>query len=109
MNAEIEWVSVAITANWIQHVYDRDPTTLWKLLYFPSYVPFQNAFFMWDSTFETRRDAPFLALLQQSRDFRASDARDKIFALLHHPIVDLKITSGEDIQSYIPYQETYIT
>lgn len=88
---EIEWDFVALAANWICHGDHRDRTIHWRKDCFPSLGGFHNAFFMWEQSLSTRREAPFLALLHFARNFRATDPRDKVFALLQHPIMQIQI------------------
>ncbi|CAI6338039.1 unnamed protein product [Periconia digitata] len=94
---KIEWDLVALAANWVLHSADRDDMIEWRKEYYPSYHGFRNAFLMWDRSWSTRRDAPFLAFLRRVRSFRSTDPRDKIFAVLHHHIIQAKsIGSIED-------------
>lgn len=45
-----------------------------------------NARFIWDQQLRDRCLNPSLALLERIRDFSATDARDKVFAILDHAI-----------------------
>jgi hypothetical protein len=87
---EIEWDFVALAANWICHSASRDCTIHWKRDHFPSYNGLRNAFFMWDQSLCTRREAPFPALLSLVRRFHSTDPRDKVFAVLQHPILQIR-------------------
>jgi hypothetical protein len=89
-NEEIEWDFVALAANWVNHVYHRNLTIHWRKSHFPSFGGFHNAFFMWDRSLSTRREAPFPALLNLVRHFDATDSRDKVFALLQHSISQIQ-------------------
>lgn len=82
----IEWDHVVLAANWTLYAPYRDNTINWKVHHFPTYGGFHNAFFMWDQSLRTRREAPFPALLDLVRPFRASDPRDKVFAMLQSPL-----------------------
>jgi hypothetical protein len=83
---QIEWSIAALAASWVWSGVPRNYGTHWKKDYFPSYHGFSNTHLMWDKRLSTRREAPFLALLHAARPFEATDARDKVFALLRHDI-----------------------
>lgn len=85
-NHEIEWNYVALSASWALLRPIHDYTAHWRRTYFPSYDAFTNSNFIWDRTLSTRRRAPFLALLHQTRLFHSTDPRDKVFAMLHHHV-----------------------
>jgi hypothetical protein len=87
---EIEWEFVVLAGNWVSHAFNRDPKIHWTMNYLPSLTGFQNAFFMWDQSLCVRREAPFLALLNLVRRFYSTDPRDKVFALLQHPILQIR-------------------
>lgn len=87
---EIEWEFVVLAGNWVSHAFDRDPKIHWTKNYLPSLTGFQNVFFMWDQSLCIRREAPFLALLNLVRRFHSTDPRDKVFALLQHPILQIR-------------------
>jgi len=86
---EIAWEFVALAASWVCRTLFRNTTRHWKKDHFPSYSGFCNSFFMWES-FSTRREALFPALLNLVRRFRSTDPRDKVFALLQHPILQVR-------------------
>ncbi|KAE8443131.1 hypothetical protein EG329_002300 [Mollisiaceae sp. DMI_Dod_QoI] len=98
---EIEWELVVLAANWVSHAFDRDPKIHWTMNYLPSFTGFQNAFFMWDQSC-VRREAPFLALLNLVRRFHSTDPRDKVFALLQHPILQTR-THDQNHRTAIEY------
>lgn len=81
---QIDWDSVGLAATRVWLGAIRSRTTHWKEEYFPTYNGFVNTNFMWNQSFSTRRQAPFLALLHYTRPFKATDARDKVFATLHY-------------------------
>ncbi|KAF2429311.1 HET-domain-containing protein [Tothia fuscella] len=81
---EIEWDIVALAASWISAQVPWRSGVNWKVKYFGSYLGFRGAQFMWAQTFATLREAPFMALLQRARTFHGTDARDKVFCMLHH-------------------------
>jgi hypothetical protein len=83
---EIAWNLVALSASWAWLGAIHDLETPWKRDYCPFYDGYVNTNFMWDQALATRRQAPFLALLHLARSFQSTDPRDKVFAMLHHPI-----------------------
>jgi hypothetical protein len=93
---EIEWDLVALAATWVWHAQGRDSTARWRKHYFPSYTGFQNAGFMGNQSLRTRREAPFPAMLNLVRRFRSSDPRDKVFAVLQHPIIQIPAYSESE-------------
>lgn len=103
----IEWDFVALAANWLYHAPRRHSTIHWKRDYFPSYQGFQNAYLMWES-WSTRRDAPFLALLSLVRRFKATDPRDKVFAVLQHQIRHVRFSKeGQRFVARLPARSSH--
>ena len=94
---EVKWAIVALAATWISLAVPWRGGIDWKKNYFGSYMGFRNAKFMWDQTFTTCREAPFLALLHRARAFQSTDARDKVFSMLNHRI------SRRDIDLHQPH------
>ena len=88
-DSEIEWNFVGLATSWAWLQAGRDIETHWTKDHFISLAGFANANLMWDQTLSTRRQAPFLAILHLARGFRATDPRDKVFAMLHHCIKQL--------------------
>jgi hypothetical protein len=88
---EIEWDFVALAAIWAYKWPDRAPTNHFRKSHFPSYYGFQNTLFMWTRPLCTRREAPFPALLSLTRQFRSTDPRDKVFAMLQHSILQIRV------------------
>jgi hypothetical protein len=82
-SSKIEWDSVSITATCINIEVQRDLCGNWDKEYFPSMDGFINTGFIGQPLF-TRGRTPFLAVLDRARRFKATDPRDKVFALLHH-------------------------
>lgn len=94
---ELPWDWVGLAAAKVRadavgdHVFD------WTRFLFQSLEPFLNAETMWNRVFWTRRQSPFLSLLDMGRMFRATDPRDKVFAMLHHRIKQNDIDEVETI------------
>jgi hypothetical protein len=82
----IEWHFVALAASWARYASWRHPEVHWKKNYFPSYLGFNNAYFMWEQASHTRNEAPFLIALYRAANFKSTDPRDKVFAMLEYPI-----------------------
>jgi hypothetical protein len=82
----IDWSLVALATRPIWLSRRRVPIMYLEDLTLISHHGYENANFMWDRCLSTRRQAPFLALLDKARAFRASDSRDKVFGLLHHQV-----------------------
>jgi Heterokaryon incompatibility protein (HET) len=96
---EIEWDYVALAANWACYARNTN-VKLWKRDYVPSFDGFRNASLMSNQSLRTRREAPFPALLSLVRRFRSTDPRDKVFAILQYPIMQLSGAYQGTITNY---------
>lgn len=76
----IEWEFVALVASWIENARNLEIRR-----FFCNSEGIPQTETMRERTV-TRRDAPFLFALLRTRDFIATDPRDKIFSLLQHQI-----------------------
>jgi hypothetical protein len=85
--SEVEWDMVALIAAWAASAWANGVGIEWPRLPSNDITGFHNAMFMWKTALTTRRRAPFLAILYHTKCFKATDARDKIYALLHHKLV----------------------
>lgn len=102
-DATIRWEYVALAALWVCQSYAHDPALLMRIFHFPEFGGVRNASFMWNRSLKTRREAPFLALLDLVRHFQATDPRDKVFALLQYPVIlvtaSAKSQESQDMES----------
>jgi hypothetical protein len=87
---DIEWDFVALAAAWPCIEEDRDRTVIWRKSHFITFDGFRHALFMWMQPSYTRMEVPFLALLDLVRGFHSTEPKDKVFALLQHPIVQIQ-------------------
>ena len=99
----IEWDAVALVARWVSHEHQsgqprwiqyNDLSSIPKQPFPPRIVSHRRwrqysvpqASFMIDRVPQTSSDVPFLWLLHKTRCFQSSDSRDKVFAMLQHPV-----------------------
>lgn len=83
---EIKWTYVTVAATKVWGKAFGDDVIHWKKQLLPDYGGFINVNLMWDRSLSTRRQAPVLWLLHVGKHFCATDARDKVFARIHHHV-----------------------
>jgi hypothetical protein len=96
-NIEINWHSVGLVATWI---FNQDEDLNVRRLAQTKGV--YNAQFMCSKGFQIEAYVPALAILQTTRDFGATDPRDKVYAMLSHP-VDVR---RDYYEKYLPVPST---
>lgn len=96
----IPWLNVVFTAqNILKDVHYRA-----RVLAFSETNGIHNVLFM-NNNIPVAQEDPIPCLLQSTRDFKASDARDKVYAVLHRPLpTPRKAYSILDSQDQLVFQ-----
>lgn len=76
----IDWIFVRLVAEWIVHSDAAELINKFQTR------GIHNASFMSQTKLSLKREDSALELFHQVRDFEASDPRDKVFAMLSHPV-----------------------
>jgi len=90
---EVLWLMVGIVANWLMRSKQgREVRQVLQVSFRDTTAPsgITNANFLSQPERRTPYDSPFMWILDQSRRFKATEPRDRIFALIQHTIGRMK-------------------
>lgn len=92
----LPWDVAALSATWVVYA-PSEVTRIWEPQKFGGFL---HADFMHQKNFSTKDHAPFLEVLDRCRAFQCTIDKDRIFALLQHPVTR-QLGDRDNVESHI--------